>query len=130
MDYALLRLFLRREQWTATQIAEMLPVKTSRVSRLVSKLADMGLMRRRRHRNDRRVVFLTLTCEGETLTQDLFQKIESYEATLLEGVSDKEMSAFASTTSIVLANYGRLMSEERDVARMLRNGASGQLRAR
>ena len=128
-DYALLRLFLRSEKWTATQISEMLPVQTSRISRLVAKLTDMGLMRRRRPQSDRRLVFLTLTHEGKALTQDLFQRIEAYEARLLEGVSDEEMSAFVSTTSRAMANYARLIGEEREVARMLSTEASGQLRA-
>ena len=65
LDFALLRLFLEREEWTATQLAEALPVNVSRVSRVVTKMVGMGLMRRRRRRNDRRVVMLALTEEGE-----------------------------------------------------------------
>ena len=39
--------------------------------RVVTKMVDRGLMRRRRPRNDRRVVFLTLTDEGKALTLEL-----------------------------------------------------------
>ena len=55
LDFALLRLFLGNEQWTTTQLAQVLPVKISRISRVVAKLVTMkidSLMRRRRPRND------------------------------------------------------------------------------
>ena len=125
MDYALLRLFLHKKQWTATHMAEMLPVKPPRVSRLVARLVDMGLIRRRRHRSDRRVVFLTLTDDGKALTLELYRTIEAYEATLQQGVSDGEMSALVSVTSKIMANYAQLMREGRDVAQMLRPEATG-----
>ena len=105
LDFALLRFFLGNEQWTTTQLAQVLPVKISRISRVVAKLVDMSLMRRRRPRNDRRVVFLTLTGEGRALTLDLQRRVHSYEAVLSEGVDEEEMLVFASVTSKVMANY-------------------------
>ena len=116
MDYAVLRLFLHREEWTATELAGLLPIRISRASRVVAKLADMGLVRRRRPRSDRRVVYLTLTDEGRALTLDLHRRIVAYEATLLQGVGDEELSALVTTTSKVMANYAQLMGDERDVA--------------
>ena len=44
LEFALLRVFLRQEEWTTTQLAQVLPVKISRISRIVSKLADRGLL--------------------------------------------------------------------------------------
>ena len=126
MDYALLRLFLRREQWIATHMVEMLPVKPSRISRLVAKLVDMGLMRRRRHRSDRRVVFLTLTDDGKALTLELYRRIEAYEARLQQGVSDGEKSALVSSASKIMANYARLMREDRRVAQLFRPESNGR----
>ena len=126
MDYALLRIFLNGEQWSATQIAERLPVKASRISRLVDKLASMRLMRRRRHRSDRRVMLLTLTEKGKSLTLELFRRIEAYEATLQQGVIDEETSALVSLTSKIMANYARLRSEDTDVARIVTTEASGK----
>ena len=126
MDYAVLRLFLHRHQWTVTGLAVMLPIKTSRASRVVAKLVDMGLMRRRRPRSDRRVVLLTLTDEGKALTLDLYQRIEAYETTLLQGVSDQEMSALLSSTSKILTNYAQLTADEGNVVRTLRAEASSR----
>ena len=108
LDFALLRLFLGNEQWTVTQLAQVLPVRTSRISRVVTKLVDMGLMRRQRPRKDRRVVFLTLTGEGKVLTLDIQRSVHSYEAVLSEGVSEEEMAVFASVTYRVMGNYAAL----------------------
>ena len=105
LEFALFRLFLSNEQWSTTQLAQVSPVKTSRISRVVAKLVDMSLMRRRRPRNDRRVVFLTLTGEGKALTLELQRRVHSYEAVLSEGVGEEEMAVFASVTSRVMANY-------------------------
>ena len=65
LDFALLRPFLERKEWTTTQLAHALPVNVSRVSRrLVTKVVGMGLMRRR---SCRRVVMLALTEGGKGL---------------------------------------------------------------
>ena len=110
LDFALLRLFLEREEWTATQLAEALPVNVSRVSRVVKKMVGMGLMRRRRRRSDRRVVMLALTEEGKALTLELHRSVQAYDARLSEGVSEEELAVFASVLSKVMANYTALQT--------------------
>ena len=108
IDFALLRLFLGSEEWTSTQLAAMLPLAPSGISRSVSKLVEMGLIQRRRLLSDRRVVILTLTGEGLRLTQDLDIRVREFDSGLCEGVSDEDMAAFVSVTSTVVANYAAL----------------------
>ncbi len=110
LDFAMLRLFLEREEWTTTQLAEALPVNVSRVSRVVTKMVGMGLMRRRRRRSDRRVVMLALTEEGKALTLELHRSVQTYDAKLSEGVSEEELAVFASVLSKVMANYTALQN--------------------
>ena len=110
LDFALLRLFLEREEWTTTQLAEALPVNVSRVSRVVTKMVGMGVMRRRRRRSDRRVVMLALTEEGKTLTRELDQRVKAYDARLSEGIGEEEVAVFAFVTSRVMANYTALQT--------------------
>ena len=105
LDFAILRLFLTKEEWTTSHLAQVLPVNASRISRQVAKIVDMSLMRRRRLRIDRRVVMLSLTAEGRDLTLDIQRRVHSYEAMLSEGVSREEMAVFASVTCRVMANY-------------------------
>ena len=108
IDFALLRLFLGAEQWTATRLAEMLPLAPSGISRSVTKLVDRGLVRRRRLPSDRRVVILTLTDEGLRLTQDLHVRVQAFDSSLCDGVSEEEMAVFVSVTSRVVANYASI----------------------
>ena len=110
LDFALLRLFLEREEWTTTQLAEALPVNVSRVSRVVTKMVGMGLMRRRRRRSDRRVVALALTEEGKALTLELHRRVQAYDARLSVGVHEEELAVFASVLSKVMANYTALQT--------------------
>ena len=110
LDFVLLRLFLEREEWTTTQMAEALPVTLSLVSRVVTKMVGMGLMRRRRRRSDRRVVMLALTEEGKALTLELHRSVQAYDARLSEGVSEEELAVFASVLSKVMANYTALQT--------------------
>ena len=108
IDFALLRLFLEIEEWTTTQLARKLPIALPGISRSVTKLVDMGLIQRRRLLSDRRVVILTLTEEGRSLTQDLHQRVRAFDVSLCEEVGEEEMAVFASVTSRVMANYEKL----------------------
>ena len=110
LEFALLRVFLGEEERTTTQLAQILPVKMSRISVVVTKMVGMGLMRRRRLRSDRRVVMLALTGEGRTLTSELHRSVQAYDARLSEGVSEKEQAVFASVLSRVMANYTALQT--------------------
>ncbi|MCY3747743.1 MAG: MarR family transcriptional regulator [Chloroflexi bacterium] len=92
----------------ATQLAGVLPVDASRISRMVTRLVNMGLVRRQRLRSDRRVVLLHLTDKGQELTSRVNQRVQSHVSGLLNGVSDREMRVFESVTSKIVANYATL----------------------
>ena len=108
IDFALLRLFLGVEEWTTTQLAQALPLAPSSISRSMTKLVDMGLVQRRRLLSDRRVVILTLTEEGMALAQDLHKRVQAYDASLCEGVSEGEMAAFVAVSGMVMTNHTAL----------------------
>ena len=46
LDLAVPRLFLTKEEWTTSQLVEMLPVNASRMSGQVSEIVGMGLTSR------------------------------------------------------------------------------------
>ena len=108
LDFAVLRSFLRQEEWTTTALANILPVTASRISRVVTKLVDMGLVSRRRLRDDRRVVMLRLTDEGSALTLKLHQRVLEYDARLVEGVSEEQLAEFAAVTAKIVENYAAM----------------------
>ena len=104
-ELAVLQLFAKRDEWNATQLLEHLDIDPSRMSRLVSKMVDSHLLRRRRARTDRRVVYLTLTDRGAQLAGEISEQMEAYEAMLLKGVGSRELAGFNSTTDKIKKNF-------------------------
>ena len=113
MEFAMLKAFVAQEEWTVTQLTEVLPADAPRVSRLVSRLVDRGLLRRRRRTDDRRVVRLRLTPQGEELTATVCQVVEQFEASLLEGLSAEDGEALDSAISRIVANHAALQEHSR-----------------
>ena len=103
-DFALLSLLLAAEEWTATQLAQVLPLAKSSISRSLAKLVNMGLVQRRRLLSDRRVVILSLTDKGIVLTQDLHSRIQEHDARLCAGVSEEQLAVYAAFRSMVVTN--------------------------
>ena len=111
-EFMLIRRFADREEWTATELTEVLPADASRISRLVDGLVSRGLLRRRRRTDDRRVVRLFLTDEGSTAVREVVGLVEEHEAQLLQGVSDDERGAVAAVFEKMLANQRTLEATE------------------
>ena len=111
VEYNLLWYCLKGER-TATQLAQVLPIDGSRISRVVTRLVDMGFLRRRRLRNDRRIVMLSLTEEGFELTSRIFQNMRRHYAAFMEGIGEEEMLVFESVISRITANYEAAQKSE------------------
>ena len=97
---------------TATQLAQVLPIEGSRISRVVAGLVDRGYLRRRRLRTDRRIVMLSLTEEGQELTSRIFQEMQRHYAAFMEGIGEKDLLVFESVISGIIANYKRSQAAE------------------
>ena len=113
LEYNLLSFCLAHEECTATQLAQVLPVDASRISRVVSRLVDMEILQRRRVRDDRRVVLLSLTETGRDLTNELQRRVTAFNARLLEGVGYDEMATCRSVAERILANHAALKESNR-----------------
>ena len=105
IEFNLLRACMNIGECTATQLAVLLPVDASRISRIVNGLVNKGLLVRQRQTYDRRVVMLRLSDEGHELTESLNQRLQLYDNRLMEGVSEEEMQAFIAVTQKILANH-------------------------
>ena len=97
---------------TATELAALLPIDTSRISRIVTVMVDRGLLRRRRLPDDRRVVMLSLSEEGKQLTSRILQRLELHDAALTDGIDEDDMRVFVSVTSRILANHAATRKPE------------------
>ena len=75
---------------------------------MVTRLVNLGLLRRRRLRRDRRVVLLHLTDRGRDLTSRVDERVRRRVSRLLRGVSQDELRAFESLTTKVVSNHTAL----------------------
>lgn len=107
VEFSLLR-YCSVEQRTATELAQLLPIDGSRVSRVVAGLADRGLLRRRRLRSDRRIVMLTPSDEGLEVVSGIGEALRDLNITLTRGVSGDEMRVFLEVASRIVANHAEL----------------------
>ena len=113
-EFNLLRVCLRREEeeCTATELARILPVDTSRISRMVTILVDKGLLQRRRLPEDRRMVMLSLTEEGVEMTSRILQIVSQNNARLMEGIDEDDIRVFEFVVSRIVANHTAMQSSE------------------
>ena len=108
VDFSLLRACWRMgSECTATQLAEVVPTDPPRISRIVTKLVELGLLRRRRLQDDRRMVMLRLTDEGSELVSQLSGRTQTYYAALMEGIATEDLRIFVSTGARITENYHR-----------------------
>ena len=108
LEFAVIDSFGRELEWSVTGLAEMLSVKVSVMSRVLKRLVDGGLLRRRRPRNDRRIVLLKLTEEGLALSLILQEKSRAVEEKLVQGVSAEDLQICLATIRKIVENQARL----------------------
>ena len=108
VEFSLLKACMERRESTATDLAEVLPVDASRISRIVTGLVNKGLLIRRRLRNDRRIVMLRLSEQGKELTSLLGRRLAAYDAKLTENIAEDDLITFRSVIIKILANQAAI----------------------
>ena len=108
VDLSLLRICMEQTEATATDMAEVLPVDASRISRIVNGLVEKGLLIRRRLRNDRRIVMLRLSDQGREMTSMLLRRIQAYNARLTKNIDGEDLKKFEAVASQIVANYAEM----------------------
>lgn len=112
VEFSLLSHCYEREECNASELANVLPVDASRVSRMVTTLVDRGLVRRRRLRNDRRVIMLRLSDDGQELAAMLRRRVREIYTALAANISAEDMQVFASVSDKIVRNYEAMQGEE------------------
>ena len=113
-EFAVIRLFHIEQEWTATDLAQMLSVNISVISRAVSGLVEKELLQRRRPREDRRVVLLRLTEDGDSLALEFHEKARAYEKRLTQGIGAEDMENCLTTIRKIVANHAALNETNSD----------------
>lgn len=112
VEFNLLQYCSETGECTATQLARVLPIDASRISRIVTRLVDKGLLIRRRLPHDRRTVMLSLTDEGTRLVAELGERVERYLLRLLEGYDEEDLRMVESVTVQMRANFAAMMETQ------------------
>lgn len=108
LEFALLRALVEKRERTLSQLADVLPIDRERLSQLVGKLVDRGLLRYGEGAADPRAMLLALTERGRYLAWRLYQHVQAQDSRLLEGVSEEEIATLSSVVSRIMANHALL----------------------
>ena len=94
MEFALLYMCSEGQRDTITALTRVIPVNPASISRHVAVLVDRGLIRRMRQREDRRVVRLELTEEGQALVPRLLESLQKADPLVSMGLDEEEKRVF------------------------------------
>ena len=103
-EYAVLFNCFIHEPVTISGIGEYVPIDPGRISRMVSKFEDMGLVRKIRLRKDRRVVRVRMTDKGRELAPEVRRLASEHYANVMSSVSDEEVARLIDFVEKMTAN--------------------------
>ena len=101
-QWAILEACHEGEADTMTSLSRVIPIDSASISRQIEKLVQAGLVRRRRSRQDRRRVKLSLTDAGNRLVPELAQRVRANNAKFLAGIAEHEQEAMTRTIQRML----------------------------
>jgi DNA-binding MarR family transcriptional regulator len=110
-QYYLLRYIGKRGVCTSTELASVFIVNKSAITAMTNRLVEKGLLKRTRDDNDRRVVYLTLTEQGDEWLKKTEEKIHKLVESLIMKFSEHEIESFIQTYE-KLANILRELEEQ------------------
>lgn len=96
-QWAILDACHEEEADTLTSLARVIPLDSASISRHVDRLVRVGLVQRSRSTQDRRLVRLSLTDEGNRLVPELAERVQANNAKFLAGISKREQEAMMRT---------------------------------
>jgi len=111
LEFSILGVCLSAGTTTVTGLSNVIPVDSGRISRIINKLHERGLINRERMTSDRRVVKLRLSEEGRDLVPRLVKLVEDYNQMLISGISPDNLTRFVATSHMIMSNYARHMAE-------------------
>jgi DNA-binding MarR family transcriptional regulator len=92
---------------TSSELADAFDVNKSAITAIINRMADRGLIQRTRDENDRRVVYLTLTDEGNALYQECQEKVRLLVESIITQFEETEIKNFITTyekLALILTN--------------------------
>jgi len=92
MECALLRFIHRVDRpMTMKEIAKMYNISSSKVTRILNKLEQMGFVERYHSNTDRRNWFAKITAEGKEMAENTKYKLDQFQKRVLERIPEDEI---------------------------------------
>ena len=111
-QHYILRYISQTRECTSSELADAFEVNKSAITAIVNRMADRGLIERTRDENDRRVVYLTLTEEGNSLYQSCQEKIEQLVMSIITQFDQAEIQNFIRTYEKLALTLDKKKQEE------------------
>ncbi|MBP3950445.1 MarR family winged helix-turn-helix transcriptional regulator [Bacillus suaedae] len=92
-----LRYINRVKECTSSELADIFDVKKSAITANINRLWKKGLIKRTRDEQDRRVVYLTLTDEGQRLFLQTEERVQALVGSIINQLDIKEIESFIET---------------------------------
>ena len=96
-QYYTLRHIYQSGSCTSTHLAEVFDVKKSAITAIINRMWDKGLIKRTRDEEDRRIVYLTLTEQGEELYLMLEKRIYNLVESFISNLRKMNLRSFSKT---------------------------------
>ncbi|ETI67114.1 MarR family winged helix-turn-helix transcriptional regulator [Neobacillus vireti] len=96
-QHYILRYISQSDECTSSELADAFEVNKSAITAIINRMVDKGLIQRTRDENDRRVVYLTLTDEGNILYQNCQEKIQFLVESIITQFEESEIKNFINT---------------------------------
>ncbi|MFF2890259.1 MarR family winged helix-turn-helix transcriptional regulator [Paenibacillus sp. NPDC057967] len=96
-QFKTLRFLRHNVNSTASELAQFFCVGKSSITAIITRLSDKGLIDRIQDDDDRRVIHLKLTEEGERISSLLEERVQNVLADIIEHFDEKEAIAFIET---------------------------------
>ena len=110
-DFGLLNAIRIRGPGSIRQLARALNYDPTSVSRQAFRLTEEGLLNSERSSEDRRIVTLSLTERGATLTRDINEQVEDSYRQLLDGSNPDDLEGFVNTIQRIRTNFRSMNSD-------------------
>ncbi|WP_033827842.1 MarR family winged helix-turn-helix transcriptional regulator [Bacillus andreraoultii] len=107
-QHYLLRYIYSRQRCTTTELAEAFSVQKSAITAIMNRLVEKNMIERVQDKNDRRVLYLTLTKEGRTLFEKTEARVFNLVESIIQQFGQEEIETFIRTYE-KLANVLREM---------------------
>jgi MarR family transcriptional regulator, organic hydroperoxide resistance regulator len=102
--YRVMAALWERDGQKLSELADMISIEMSTLSRLITEMKKRDLVSRQRQDGDERSVRLSLTAEGRVLVASLIPRAQSYEARAVQGFSAEQVAQMKRMFRTILKN--------------------------